>query len=282
MNFPSDLSLFLGEFLCSIFIPGCSRGAGHFHSPRPSNNLQQELARWCAVSLSLFVRLFSSRRLLLHLSPRSMSLYTSLKIVYKIRKLIVISRMPRAFAMLSKPPASDTERKELAQNSERIRADLVDIYLAPRRYLWTQNGNVGSHFEQLGVSPAHAKPVQRVFDVLTSPLFFHGTWDEVSSLLSPLMNLIFYSFSLLFLLFFFSLSFLFVFSFFSLSYALSYALFPFLFQNFINLADTYYMNFFGEPLQKGNIHAIQRAAFFSPQGTMYEPSPSFLLPPWPP
>ena len=111
--------------------------------------------------------------------------------------------MPRAFAMLSKPPASDTERKELAKNSERIRADLVDIYLAPRRYLWSQNGNVGSHFEQLGVSPAHAKPVQRVFDVLTSLLFFHGTWDEVSSLLSPLMNLIF-------LFFFFSLSFLFL------------------------------------------------------------------------
>ncbi len=84
------------------------------------------------------------------------------------------------FIVLSTPPKTEADRLFLAKNTESIRGELLDIYLAPYRYLWTQDEDVKINYEtMLGLSPMIASFFQRTFDFVAGPLYFKGTWKEV-------------------------------------------------------------------------------------------------------
>ncbi len=80
-------------------------------------------------------------------------------------------------ARLEKAPATDAERRALLADREAIRAGLLNAYLAPYRYVSPAGTDtaVAQLFERnVGLSDAHARWVQDLFDLLAQPMLYDG------------------------------------------------------------------------------------------------------------
>lgn len=98
-------------------------------------------------------------------------------VIITVGAFFLSNRQPQqeAFALLENPPASSEEARSLLSQSEKIRAGLVNAYLAPYRYI-SAHGEV-RHVTDLYISTfklsvEKAFAVQRLYENFTSPLLY--------------------------------------------------------------------------------------------------------------
>lgn len=89
------------------------------------------------------------------------------------------NRQPQrdAFALLAQPPVTDTARNSLLQQSQTIRAGLVNAYLAPYRYVSAVGENthiIELYQRTLSVSDETARALQGFHNSLARPLLYDG------------------------------------------------------------------------------------------------------------
>ena len=97
--------------------------------------------------------------------------------------LPLADRQPQheAFALLAEPPATPAEAAGLLARQERIRAGLLNSYLAPQRYLSVRGGmnHVGDlYHEAFGLSDEAALRVQRAYEAWARPLLYQPVHAE--------------------------------------------------------------------------------------------------------
>jgi putative PEP-CTERM system integral membrane protein len=97
-------------------------------------------------------------------------------VIVTLAPLVALDRHPQieAFARLEAPPADDATRRALVQDAERLRAGLLDAYLARHRY-WTSTGEANHIGRMYSDSPYWRTPIARAASARPS-------WqDEISA-----------------------------------------------------------------------------------------------------
>ena len=105
------------------------------------------------------------------------ALLSVLVLVLSVGLFFLVNRQPqrKAFALLAQPPGSEAQAFELLNQSEAIRAGLLNAYLAPFRYISAEGEVV--HVSRMYASTFHlpdakAYRVERLYESLASPLLY--------------------------------------------------------------------------------------------------------------
>lgn len=96
---------------------------------------------------------------------------------------IAFSQQPQSqvFKLLENPASSDSQRQTLLQQSEEIRAGLLNAYLYPYRYLSTHENSdliISMYRYAFDINDAYLHDLKLFHNFLISPFLYQGTWQD--------------------------------------------------------------------------------------------------------